>query len=77
MDSIDRLGLGEEAEGFTHGTTALSGTDQVQQRLQILGMGAAPSLRCGLGALGLTLIMMRYEGAKHLWVGVGFPSPLQ
>ena len=77
MHAVDRLGLGEEVECLAHGATALSCTDQVEQRLQVLGMGAAPGLRCGFSALGLTLIIMRHEGAKHLGVGVRFPSPLQ
>src|SRR5262245_16389561 len=66
--AVDRLGLSEEVECLAHGAPALNSTDQVEERLEVLGMGAAPGLCCGFGALGLTLIIMRYESAKHLRV---------
>jgi len=77
MHPVDGLGLGEEGERLADGATVLRGTDQVEQGLKVLGMGAAPRLRFRFGARGLARLVMRDQGTKHLWVGVCAPSPLQ
>ena len=77
VHAVECLGVGQPVEGFADCATALGCTDQIEQRLKVLGVSAPPGLSLGFGAFGLTLVIVRDQRTKHLRIRVRRPCPLQ